>query len=368
MLIKLLNYWVKMKKEIDIIMVTPEVSKDGGGGIAIYTQILAKNLRSSFNVKRIITLKERNIFNRLIILFFAIVKVFYLLTKRDKKIVHIHTAHDYSFMRKSIFVKLSKLFNTPVILHLHSPSFDTAFKNKSHKQQERIRKVFKLVDQVIVLSEKEKQWYVDNIEKREPLVVYNGMEDLLTSYDVVSQRKNNILFLGELGNRKGTYDLIRAFKNVLLKYSNAKLILAGDGEIDECKELVQSLQINDSVEFLGWINFEKKRELLNSSKIFVLPSHEEAFPLTILEAMTTRLPIISTFVGGIPEEVENNVSGILIDAGDIEALTKNILKLLDDNSLCDSMGEKGRERYLKYFTLNKITKDIKKIYIELLLT
>jgi len=355
-----------MRKEIDIIIITPEVSKDGGGGIAIYTQILARNLHSNFHVKRVITLKERNIFNRLSILLFAIIKVFYLLTKSNKKVVHIHAAHDYSFLRKSIFVKLSKFFNTPVILHLHSPSFPTAFKNKSYKQQESIRKIFKLADKIIVLSEKEKQWYIQNIEKREPLVVYNGMDDLLTSNDLVSQRKNDILFLGELGNRKGTYDLIKAFKEVLKKHHDATLILAGDGEIDECKELVKSLQINNSVKFLGWIDFEKKRELLNSSKVFVLPSHEEAFPLTILEAMTTRLPIISTFVGGIPEEVENNVSGILIDAGDIEALTKNILKLLDDNSLCDSMGEKGRERYLKYFTLNKITKDIKKIYIELL--
>ena len=356
-----------MKKEIYIIMITPELSKDGGGGIANYTQILAKELSLDFEVKRVVTLRERGILNRATVLLFATIKVFYLLSTKKRKIAHIHTAHDYSFFRKSIFVKLCKLFKTPVILHLHSHSFGLSFKNKSHKQQESIRKVFKLADKVIVLHEKEKEWYLDNIEKRPPLVIYNGMDDLMTSNDKVSQRKNKILFLGELGHRKGTYDLIKAFKKVLENHLDAKLILAGDGEIDECKKLVKSLQIDNSIEFLGWIGLERKRELLNSSKIFVLPSHQESFPLTILEAMSTRLPIISTFVGGIPEEIENNVSGVLINAGDIEALSKNISRLLEDNSLCDTIGQGGRERYLKYFRLNKITKDIENIYRELYL-
>lgn len=356
-----------MKKKINIIMITPELSKDGGGGIAIYTQILAKELSSDFEVKRVVTLKERGIVNRVTVLLFSIVKVFYLLTTKNRKVAHIHTAHDYSFLRKSIFVRLCKLFKTPVILHMHSPSFDLSFKNKSQKRQESIRKIFKLADKVIVLSEKEKKWYLNNIEKRPPLVIYNGMNDLLTSNDKVSQRKNSILFLGELGHRKGTYDLIKAFKKVLENHHDTKLILAGDGEVDECKKLVNSLGLDNSVEFLGWVGLKRKRELLNSSKIFVLPSHQESFPLTILEAMSTRLPIISTFVGGIPEEIENNVSGLLINAGDIEALTTNILKLLDDSSLCDTIGQSGRERYLKYFRLNKITEDIENIYRELYL-
>ena len=351
-----------MKKEIEIIMITPELSKDGGGGIAIYTQILAKELSSDFKIKRVVTLKERGIINRVTVLLFSILKVFYLLTTQKRKIAHIHTAHDYSFLRKSIFVRLCKLFNTPVILHMHSPSFALSFKNKSPKRQESIRNIFKLADKVIVLHEKEKAWYLNNIEKRPPLVIYNGMNDLMTSNNKVSQRKNSILFLGELGHRKGTYDLIKAFKKVLENHLDAKLILAGDGEVDECKKLVKSLQIDNSVEFLGWVGLERKKELLNSSKIFVLPSHQEAFPLTILEAMSTGIPIISTFVGGIPEEIENNISGLLINAGDIEALSKNISRLLDDNRLCDTIGQNGRERYLKYFRLNKITEDIEDIY------
>jgi len=355
-----------MKNEINIIIITPELSKEGGGGIAIYTQILAKELSLDFEVKRVVTLKEHTIVNRVRVLLFSIVKVFYLLNRKKIKIAHIHTAHDYSFFRKSIFVRLCKFFKTPVILHLHSPSFALSFKNKSEKQQNNIRKIFKLADKVIVLSQREKEWYLDNIEKRLPLVVYNGMNDLMTSSDKVSQRRNTILFLGQLGHRKGTYDLIKAFKKVLENYSDAKLILAGDGEVDECQKLVKSLQMDNSVEFLGWIGLEKKRELLNSSKIFVLPSHQEAFPLTILEAMSTRLPIISTFVGGIPEAIENNISGLLINAGDIEALSKNILKLLNNNLLCGKIGESGREHYLTHFKLDKTTEDIKKIYIELL--
>lgn len=354
------------KKIIDVLMIAPGEGKHGGGGIAAYAKMLTEKLNSNFQIKRIITLKENNIFNKIMTLSFSIIKTLYFLSGKNKKIAHIHTAEDNSFLRKSIFVRLCKVFNIPIILHLHSASFDIVFENKSEKEKERIRHIFKLADRVVVLSESWKKWYIQNIEERPPLVIYNGMDDFMTSNDKVSQRKNNVLFLGRLGERKGTYDVIKAFEKVLKKHKDAKLLLGGDGEIDKCKKLVNSLQINESVEFLGWIDFEKKRDLLNSSKIFVLPSYSEGFPLSILEAMSARLPVVSSFAGGIPEEIENSVSGLLIDAGDTEALTSAMCKLLDDKLLCDNIGANARKRYLKYFTLNEVIKDIEDAYYGLL--
>ncbi len=352
-----------MKNEkIVILMIAPSEGKQGGGGVATYAKILTERLGSNFNVIRIVTLKENNIFNKIMILIFAIIKTLYVLMKKNKKIAHIHAGEKNSFIRKSIFVKLCKYFNIPIVFHLHATLLESTFNQLSEKEQERIRNTFKLCDKVVLLSESSKNWYIESIETRIPCVIYNGMDDLKTSFDIVSKRKNNILFLGRLGDRKGIYDLIKAFKIVLKTHNDAQLILCGDGEINKSKELVNSLEINDSVKFFGWVDFEEKRDLLNSSKIFALPSYYEAFPLSILEAMSVSLSIVSTKTGGIPEEIEDGKSGFLIDSGDVQALYLAINKILDNDFLCDDIGNNARERYLKYFTISKIIKDVERIY------
>ncbi len=354
-----------MNKNIDILMIAPGEGKQGGGGIAAYAKILTNRLDANFQVKRIVTLRHNTMTNKIITLVFAIIKLLFFLTGKNKKIAHIHTAESNSFLRKSIFVRLCRFFNVPIVLHLHSGFIEEVFDKKSEREKERMRNIFKLAEKVIVLSENWKRWYIKSIEKRTPLVIYNGMEDLMTINDKISKRKNHILFLGRLGKNKGTYDLINAFEKVIKKHSDAQLILCGDGEVNECKKLVNSLQIHDSVKFLNWIGLEKKIDLLNSSKIFALPSYNECFPLSILEAMSARLPIISSHAGGIPEEIEDKKSGFLIEAGDVQALSSTINRILDNDSLCDEIGSNARQRYLKYFRMSKIIKDIEKIYYEL---
>jgi len=241
-----------MNDKIDILMIAPGEGKDGGGGIAAYADMLTEKLGEDFNVKRIITLQDNNMINKIYVFLIAVMKTLrFIKVGKNKKVVHIHTAHGNSFVRKSIFVRLLKFFNIPIIIHIHSSSFDIIFEKLSPKKKQSIRNIFQQTDRVIVLSESWKKWYINKIEKRAPIVIYNGMNDLKTKKDQVSSRKDCILFIGRLGKRKGTYDLIKSFKQVLLKHSNAMLILAGDGEIEECKKLVNTLQIYDSVKFLG---------------------------------------------------------------------------------------------------------------------
>lgn len=347
-------------------MIAPTMGKDAGGGIAGYVDSLTGKFSSDFNVKRIVTMKKKYSFvDKVYRLVSALIQTIFILFSSNKKVAHIHTSARNSFLRKSIFVRLMKLFNVPVILHLHSPDFHVYFEQLSDKKKGAIREIFRMADRVIVLSNSWKEWYIDTIDKHEPLVFYNGVEDHLAVDDQISKRKNQILFLGRLGERKGTYDLIKAFKIVLEKHSDANLLLAGFGDLEGCEELAKSLKIDNSVEILGWIDYEKKKELLNSSKIYTLPSYNEGFPVSILEAMSARLPVISTRVGGIPEEIEDKETGFLIEAGDIAALSLTINRILDDEILCDQIGENARKRYLEQFALDKIVKELEGLYHEL---
>ena len=345
-------------------MIAPGQGGDIGGGIAAYVESLQDKFSSNFKIKRITTRKHKNSIDKVYRFATAFVQtLFYLLNNNNNNIVaHIHTSARSSFFRKSIFIRLSKLFNIPVILHLHSPDFHIYYVQQSEQKKRKIKNIFQMADKVIVLSNSWKEWYIETIDQNEPQVIYNGVEDHMVSDDKISKRNNHILFLGRLGERKGTYDLIKAFKKVLAKHNDAKLLLAGFGDIEGCRKLAKSLKIDKSIEFLGWIDFKQKKKLLNSSKIYTLPSYNEGFPVSILEAMSTRLPVIASNVGGIPEEIEDNQTGFLINAGDIETLASIINKIIDDDILCDEIGDNERRRYLKHFSLDKTVKNLEREY------
>lgn len=358
--IKLIN------NNIDILMIAPAAGKSGGGGVATYVDSLIEELPNEFKVKRIVTVHDTDILSRVFTYITSLFKIFIeMITGRKQKIAHIHMASGGSFLRKALIVRILKFFHVPVILHLHGARFHLFYQEQTEKKRKRIRETFLMADKVIVLTYSWKEWYINTIEKEPPLVVYNGVEDFMTSKDQLSKRKNDILFLGRLGERKGTYDLLKAFAQVFDKHSDATLILAGDGDIEECKVLADSLGICASVKFLGWIDHEEKKNLLNKCKVFCLPSYNEGFPIGVLEAMSAGLGIVSTKAGGIPEAIENEKSGLLIEAGDIDALASSLNRILADDKICDMFGSNARKRYVDNFTLSKIVKEIQKIYIEL---
>lgn len=107
--------------------------------------------------------------------------------------------------------------------------------------------------------------------------------------------------MGRLGERKGVYDLLQSIQQLKTLGVTANFNLAGDGEVEEVKALVQQYGIEDCVNVLGWINGEQKEKLMREADLLVLPSYHEGLPMAILEAMNCGLPIISTTVGGIPK-------------------------------------------------------------------
>lgn len=150
--------------------------------------------------------------------------------------------------------------------------------------------------------------------------------------DFVNLRKHylyDVLFVGRLEHAKGVDVLLKAILHIKEKYErNVKVAIVGDGSKKEyLKGLVDEYKISPSVEFLG-IRKDVK-ELMNVSKIFVLPSRWEGLPMVILEAMANGIPIIATDVGGIGEVIENKVNGIIVPEEDSETLANKIVELLD---------------------------------------
>jgi glycosyltransferase involved in cell wall biosynthesis len=144
------------------------------------------------------------------------------------------------------------------------------------------------------------------------------------------------------------------------------LYIAGSGpEENKLKELVKELNIEENVNFLGYISGIKKYSYYKSADVCVFPSIYEAFGIVLLEAMACGKPVVASNVGGIPFVVEEGKTGLLFESGNVEDLADKIVTILKDEELREKMGEAGRER-AKEFTWDKIAERTVEVYKEIL--
>lgn len=154
------------------------------------------------------------------------------------------------------------------------------------------------------------------------------------------------LCIGRLSPEKGHLVLLPAFKEVLSHHPKAQLVLAGDGDMRaQIETEIKVLGLSQAVRITGWISSEQVIQELHACHALVQPSFIEGLPVVIMEAMAQARPVISTYIAGIPELVQDGVTGRLVPAGDSEALAEAMCDMLatPPDALAD-MGELGRER------------------------
>lgn len=160
------------------------------------------------------------------------------------------------------------------------------------------------------------------------------------------QQPMQFVCVGRLTPQKGQLVLLDAFAALLASGVEARLVLAGDGELREVVEArIEALDLGDDVEITGWVDEGTVREHLLASRCFVLPSFAEGLPVVIMEALALMRPVLSTYVAGIPELVVPGENGWLVPAGDVEALTRALQRVASTPvAELQKMGEVGAER------------------------
>lgn len=284
---------------------------------------------------------------------------------KQNDIVHMHMSERGSCIRKIIVFKLSKIYNKKVILHMHGAEFKEYYNNTNKWIKSKINELLLGCDYVLTLGE---NWnnFIKEINDNIKCKVYKNAISIPKEVKVLSENQFNILFLAIIDKRKGIYDLVEAAKLLIKRYSGEKtinFIIAGTGKEEKnIKELVKLYKIDNYFYFIGWVNEEKKRELLRKSHLFVLPSYNEGLPMSILEAISYGIPVISTDVGSINEAVINDLNGYLIKPGNYEELYDKMNQLIDDNARCLNMGENSKKLACKEFDSVKYFLNIEKLY------
>lgn len=347
-----------MKK---ILMIGP--GRDVRGGIStVVNSYFELGIEQDTEIKYIPTMEDGSQIKKLFVAAKAYMEFCRCVKKYD--IVHVHMAAQASFVRKSLFIQKAKKAGVKVIIHSHAADFDKYFFEESDdKKRKKIKETFTLADKVIVLSEEWADFLGKNVCAPAKIeIIYNGVilpEKNKTSYD-----DHNVLMLGRLGERKGTYDLLKAIPMVLKEVPDAMFYLGGDGDVEGCKAIAAKVGIQDHVKFLGWIRGNEKDKLLDKCSVFTLPSYYEGMPMSVLEAMSYGLATVSTNAGGIPQIIDDGVDGFRVEAGDVEELSKRFISLLKNSELKKSIGQKAVDKIKNKFDVRVSYKKLLHIYRE----
>lgn len=272
---------------------------------------------------------------KLLVLCKAILQFLYwMLFHPEIKILHVQGASNASFWRKRIFIYIAKWFDKKVVYHMHGGGFG----DFSRKHPQAVRRLLEKCDVVIALSDYWKSFFESELHFKNVVVVKNVIAE-----PVINPNKTtcfSLLFLGLLGQNKGIYDLLDCLNEHKSVFSGKlKLFVGGNGEISKVTQIISKYGLSDIVSFEGWVSGDKKIELLNKVDAYILPSYHEGLPISILEAMSYSLPIISTNVGGIPEILKNGENGFIMSPGDKDAMYRAILELMNNEKLRMDMGK-----------------------------
>lgn len=299
----------------------------------------------------------------------AMLQLLYMLVTGQIGLLHVHMSSRASTWRKSLFMLMGMRFRVPYLIHLHSPDFIGFFEHECGERRKNfIRFLLSRALYVIALSP---GWDKD-IKKISPtartVILFNSVPlpaAVLREKEMDESSSKLcdpplILFLGHVGKRKGIFDLIRA---VALLSENFRLIIGGDGELQQAQMLSEELGVSDKILFPGWLGKAEKDHLLARAAIFVLPSYHEGVPMAILEAMSWGIPIVTTPVGGIPEVVTEEQEGLLVNSGDIVGLAQALMRLLAAPSLRRKLGERGRHKIESRFSIKVLQPQLEQLWI-----
>ena len=191
------------------------------------------------------------------------------------------------------------------------------------------------------------------------LTMYSGIEkdyDFRRNY--AADNEKIILYAGRLVYEKGVQYLIGAMPKVLQNYNDAKLLIAGRGEmIDELKAEVESLGLGNKVYFTGYMDHKSLCKLYKCADISVFPSTYEPFGIVALEGMLAGNPVVVSDIGGLNEIVEHGVNGMKSYAGNSNSIADSILTLLFDHKLCNEISKNAKNKVKDLYNWTKIAQD-----------
>ena len=267
-------------------------------------------------------------------------------------------------LRYGLFIWICRARRVPVVAVSHGDGFARFLDAAPGWVRRWVRLTLPRIDRVLLHAPSLSRQYGSLVEPDAFAVVPPGIASPEGIERRVPSGRARICFIGYLTRAKGAHDLIRAALEILA-IRDVEFHFIGDqipiernisyirGPRDNSVELAALLgdRPDPRLIFHGTLDDAQKWKVLAASDIFTLPSHSEALPVSLLEALACGLPVVMTPVGGIPEVIRNEVEGLFVPPGDPAGLKAAIVRLIDDPELRVRMGQAGRRLYVERHTL-----------------
>jgi glycosyltransferase involved in cell wall biosynthesis len=279
----------------------------------------------------------------------------------------IAVAHAFDFYANLMLLPIARLAGVRAVVGSHRQLGDLLTPTQFRAQAA----AFRFCDRIVCNSQAAANRLSEyGVSVRKLVVIPNGLtREAFVRADPILLREEGIVRVGMIGRMNVAYKnqaaFVRAAKRICQRYDQVEFILVGDGVFrPEFERLAQGLGLGSRVRFLG--EQDDIPSVLAALDLIVVPSASESLPNVILEAMAAGIPVVATRVGGIPEVVEHERTGLLVPQGDEDQLVEAIERLIRQPSLRTEYGCRARENALSCFQWDRVSSRFEDLYDDLL--
>ncbi|MBI5248232.1 MAG: glycosyltransferase family 4 protein [Desulfomonile tiedjei] len=294
-------------------------------------------------------------------------------------IVHIHSA-DPAFLGTTIIMLLARLARVKILLHMHGTDWDSFYPEAPWFTKLYTRLGLCLPNTIVVLY----SLWRDNIKRlgtsARVIVLRNFIhnsappprDQVELAVKTLDLEPGNfvVVTVGTVGWRKGCFDILKAVRRVVTEEPTVRFVMVGGeekpGEWQQLTDIIIRDDLARWVRMTGEVDREKIPLYLALADVFLLPSYIEGMPVAIIEAMRSGLPVISTRVNAIPDMIEQEVSGLLINPGASDEIADAVLRLKRDPELRNSIRSGARSCFIEKFEFSRGVENLRTFYRDLL--
>jgi len=276
-----------------------------------------------------------------------------VLASEDPRLVHIHGIYWLGMATATV----ASSMDVPVLMHVHG--------SLTGKEPRYVRDRLRDAPWMCAVSDAVRTSVARECDRTKPIhLVRNGVEDPLATTRPFASFSPSVAMVGRLSPEKGFDDGLRALQGVRTQLGDLRVRLVGAGpEATRLRELAASLDMLDCLDYYGQLRHGDALRVILGSDVVLIPSTGiEGFSLVAAESALLGRPVVATTAGGLPETVLDDVTGLLVAPGDRGAMEWQLLRLLVDPALRNTLGQQARRRALGDFTLGRFVSDIAEMY------
>lgn len=292
----------------------------------------------------------------------AALRLVWLSATRRADVLHVNIGKRGSALRKLVLCSLARRLGVPYVLHLHGSEFDSYWESVGPSLSARLETAFSDAARTVVLGKVWARYVAGRAPNARIEIVPNAT---FAPHPPPADRPApaHILFLGEIGPRKGAPELVKALA-ALPRNGAWRATLAGNGAVEETRCEVARLGLEGKVTVRGWAGPQEVERLLREAEILVLPSHHENLPMSVIEGMAYGLAVVTTPVGAVPDIIISGETGLLCPPGDPEALADSLRAVVSDPALRRRLGRAAQAFHREHLDAPTFVHRLKSVWAE----